>query len=127
MDYTWTVPTPTITSSLMSAAAVTHRFSCCCLCCCFLSLLVWISSFSLVPRKKKGLMFTLLSFLALVLFIFCSLVSLLTSRQKDGLMVVSSLTLHSGQSYPGTPEQPGSRTGTHPQSAPWLVSVCAAF
>lgn len=29
-------------------------------------------------------------------------------------MVVSSLTLHSGQSYPGTREQPGSRTGTHP-------------
>ena len=43
-----------------------------------------------------------------------SLVCLWTSKQKDGCIVASSLTLHSGQSYPGTPEQPGSRTGTHP-------------
>lgn len=35
------------------------------------------------------------------------------SRKKDGWLSLL-LTLHSGQSYPGTPEQPGSRTGTHP-------------
>lgn len=38
---------------------------------------------------------------------------------ENGLMVVSSLTLHSGQSYPGTPELPGSRTGTHPDGRGW--------
>lgn len=34
--------------------------------------------------------------------------------------------LHSGQSFPGTPGQPGSRTGTRPPSAPWLASGSAA-
>lgn len=37
------------------------------------------------------------------------------SKQKDGCVVVSSLMLHSDRSYPGTPEQPGNRTGTHPE------------
>lgn len=35
-------------------------------------------------------------------------------------------TLHSGQSFQGTPELPGNRTGTRPPSAPWLVSGSAA-
>lgn len=34
--------------------------------------------------------------------------------------------LHSGQSFPGTPGLPGSRTGTRPPSAPWLASGSAA-
>lgn len=34
--------------------------------------------------------------------------------------------LHSGQSFPGTPERPGNRTDTRPPSAPWLASGSAA-
>lgn len=60
----------------------------------------------------KGSMFTFISRRLSVVSLgwFC----LWTSKQKDGWMVVCSLTLHSGQSYPGTREQPGSRTGTRP-------------
>lgn len=35
-------------------------------------------------------------------------------------------TLHSGQSFRGTPEPPGNRTGTRPPSAPWLAAGSAA-
>lgn len=60
---------------------------------------------------KKCSMSTLFQAVPLL---FHLLVCLWTLKLKDGWMVVSSLTLHSGQSYPGTREQPGSRTGTHP-------------
>lgn len=44
---------------------------------------------------------------------------------ENGWMLVSSLTLHSGQSYPGTPELPGSRTGIHPggRQSGWRSSI----
>lgn len=35
-------------------------------------------------------------------------------KGNDGWTVVSALMLHSGQSYPDIPEQPGSKTDTHP-------------
>lgn len=34
--------------------------------------------------------------------------------------------LHSGQSFPGTPELPGNRAGTRPPSAPWPAAGSAA-
>lgn len=68
------------------------------------------SSLNLAPSKGS----TFMLFQA-VFLLFHVLVCLWTSKQKDWWMVVSSLTLHSGQSYPGTPERPGSRTGTHPK------------
>lgn len=73
------------------------------------------SPLSLTPGKKvqcsqcfRLCLFSLLSFFFRLFFLFVDL------EARDGWTVVSSLTLHSGRSYPGTPEQPGSRTGTHP-------------
>lgn len=43
-----------------------------------------------------------------------SLVGSSVDSEAWSWMIVSSLTLHSGRSYPGTREPPGSRTGTHP-------------
>ena len=130
MDYTWTVSTPT-SSSWWAWLLLDTDFL-------FLFLLLLLLSLLLLfvvvgvefifesrsrkkkmrkKKKKKGSMFSL--FLAVFLlffacrfifYFFCSW----TSKQKDGWMVASSLTLHSGQSYPGTREPPGSRTGTRP-------------
>lgn len=113
MDYTWTVSTPTNSSGklLMSVGTVRHRF---------LIVVVVLLPLVLVGVKfifwsshslKKCSMFLLFQAVPLL---FHLLVCLWTLKLKDGWMVVSSPTLHSGQSYPGTQEQPGSRTGTHP-------------
>lgn len=44
-----------------------------------------------------------------------SLMSFVVLLKQKGGCVFFSLMLHSGQSYPGTQEQPDSRTGTHPE------------
>lgn len=115
MDYTWIVSTPTSSSGevLMSVGAVRHRFlvavfivAFCPCCWCRISL----------PERVQCLCNFSLSFSCLTWF-----VCLWTSKQKDGRIDVTSLTLHSGQSYPGTPEQPGSRTGTHPVTEEGLL------
>lgn len=111
MDYTWTVSTPTSSSGKlqMSVAAVRHRFLVAVFVVVFCPCWCWIRLRVSLPGK--GSMFTLFQAVFLLLDL---VVCLWTSKQKDGWMVVSSLTLHSGQSYPGTREQPGSRTGTRP-------------
>lgn len=115
MDYTWTVSTPTSFSGklLMSMAAVRHRFLAAVfvVCCCFFVLVgvEFIVDESHSWKKVQCSRFFKPSFSCFICW-FC----LWTSKRKDGWMVVSSLTLHSGQSYPGTQGQPGSRTGTHP-------------
>jgi len=111
MDYTWIVSTPTGPSGKppMSVGAVRHRF----LLLLFLLLLFVLVAVEFIfescsrDKVKSSRDFKLFLSLRLSLCLW-------TSKQNDGGMIVSSLTLHSGQSYPGTPAQPGSRTGTHP-------------
>lgn len=44
-----------------------------------------------------------------------------TPNSAEGVFL-GGVMLHSGQSFPGTPEQPGSTVGTGPLSAPWQAS-----
>lgn len=116
MDYTWTVSTPTSSSAklLMSVVAVRHRFLVAVFVVALFFCPCWckISSLSLTAGKKK--LFNVHVVSRRLSLCFTRWFVSWTLKLKNGWMVVSSLTLHSGQSYPGTREQPGSRTGTHP-------------
>lgn len=114
MDYIWTVSTPTNSSGklLMSVGTVRHRFL---IVVVVVSLPLVLVGAKFIFRSSHSWKKCSMSLLfQAVPLLFHSLVCLWTLKLKDGWMVVSSPTLHSGQSYPGTREQPGSRTGTHP-------------
>lgn len=82
---------------------------------CFVRCWSDIPSPSLHPLKAGTKKRCLGSSPSLVVSLVSLIVDLADDGRAGGRVVVAPLTLHSGRSYPGIPERPGSRTGTRPE------------
>lgn len=105
-------------SLLMRVAAVRHWFVFCLFCFCRFFSRCWsnISSPSLNLLEAGTKTASRVVFLSFSLSSFRLLVWLWALQMTDGWAdSCPQLTLHSGRSYPGIPERPGSRTGTRPE------------